>query len=413
MNMSPCFPQKTRQTLASLLLIGLTLAPLAACAGAGKETAAVTMVATSQDVPMRSEDIIALADTVAAWQIEQNKDLSYLPDRIPQSSYNRGWVKGTFFIGVDRFAAVTDNKELQRYLLQQSLENGFELGERSWHGDDQIMGYVYANLALRKSDAMIVRPTQEVFDGILADPPQGSLEFVEGRLPGAEGDCQLRWCWADAIFMAPPAWAKVSTVTGDPRYADYAATETKAVIEYLFDRDTGLIFRDSRYINQRTENGKKVFWSRGNGWVFAGLARLIDALPTDHPDRAYFVSTFQTMADTLVNLQRADGYWPTSLMDPDMFKNPETSGSAFFTFGLSWGVNNGLLKGERYVTARDKGWAALVAAVGDDGHFGWVQQIGKDPQATSSDSTQLYGTGGFLLAASEMIRAAELATASR
>jgi unsaturated rhamnogalacturonyl hydrolase len=128
-------------------------------------------------------------------------------------------------------------------------------------------------------------------------------------------------------------------------------------------------------------------------------------MPADHPDRAFFVQTFKTMAAKLISIQRADGYWPTSLKDPAIFTNPETSGSAFFTFGLAWGLNQGVLQGDEYVAARDRGWAALVRAVGDDGHFGWVQQIGKDPQATTADSTQLYGTGGFLLAASEMIRA--------
>jgi rhamnogalacturonyl hydrolase YesR len=388
---------------ATLFLGCALLTPIAACSTFKPEAARTA--AMKREMPKSAEAITALANDVAAWQIERNKDLSYLPGRIPQSSYNRGWIKGAFFIGVDRFADVTHNAGLQRYILQQSYDNGFELGARTWHGDDQIMGDVYANLAVRENQTAFISPTKEVFDAILANPPEVSLAFVEGKMPGAEGDCQRRWCWADAIFMAPPAWAKVSTVAGDPRYVNYAAAEAKAVIEYLFDHDTGLIFRDSRYFNQRTQNGEKVFWSRGNGWVFAGLARFIEAMPADHPDREFFVRTFRTMAAKLIAIQRHDGYWPTSLMDPAAFSNPETSGSAFFTFGLAWGLNEGVLQGEEYVTARDRGWSALVNAVGVDGHFGWVQQIGKDPEATTADSTQLYGTGGFLLAASEMVRA--------
>ncbi len=146
-----------------------------------------------------------------------------------------------------------------------------------------------------------------------------------------------------------------------------------------------------------------MFWSRGNGWVFAGLARFIEALPADHPERPLFVQTFRTLADQLVTLQRPDGYWPTSLMDAELVTNPETSGTGFFGFGFAWGLNNGVLEGDKYTAARDKAWDAMRRAVTPDGKLGWVQQIGKDPQKTDSESSQLYGVGGMLLFSSEML----------
>lgn len=115
--------------------------------------------------------------------------------------------------------------------------------------------------------------------------------------------------------------------------------------------------------------------------------------------------TFLTLADQLVSIQREDGYWPTSLMDPEYLTNPETSGTAFFGFGLAWGLNNGLLQGEKYEAARNKAWDAIRAAVTEDGKVGWVQQIGKDPQKTTRESSQLYAVGGTLLFAAEMIEA--------
>ena len=341
---------------------------------------------------------------VAAWQLRANNDLRYIDFQFPQTSYSRGWVKGTFYIGLDHFAATIRDKNLLARLRQLSNDFGAELGDRPWHGDDQAIAAVYAAVALRDETPELMKKSIEQFDHIIEQNYTASLEFTPPTQEGKEGDCQKRWCWADAIFMAPPSWALASRVSGDQKYANYAASETRAVIEYLQDPKTGLLFRDSRYFDAKTPNGKPVFWSRGNGWVFAGLARFIDALPEDHAELPLMRKTFRTMADQLVKIQREDGYWPTSLMDPEYLTNPETSGTAFFGFGLAWGLNNGLLEGQKYVQARDKAWDAIRAAVLEDGKVGWVQQIGKDPQATTRESSQLYAAGGTLLFAAEMIK---------
>lgn len=340
---------------------------------------------------------------VAAWQLAAKEDMTYLDFKVPESSYGRGWIKAAFYIGLDRFAEKMGDEHLLARVRQFALENGLELGDRPWHGDDQAVAAVYGTIAKRDQKPEMMKKSLEVFDHIIAQNYTNSLEFIEPTDGSSEGTCQKRWCWADAIFMAPPAWALASQLSGDPRYVDYAAKETRAIIEYLQDPDTGLLFRDSRYFDQRTGNGNKVFWSRGNGWVFAGLARFIEVMPADHPERALMVKTFRRLADQLVQIQKDDGYWPTSLMDPDLLTNPETSGTAFFGFGLSWGLNNGLLEGEKYERSRDLAWDAMRRATFDSGKVGWVQQVGKDPQSTDAGTSQLYATGGMLLFASEML----------
>ena len=344
-----------------------------------------------------------LGCAVAAWQLNANRDLSYIDYQFLQSSYGRGWVQATFYIGLDRFAAATNDPWLLTQVRQFAFVQGFELGDRPWHGDDQAIAAVYANLSMRENDPSMVQKSAEQFDRIMEQNYTNSLEFVPPPDRHTEGTCQVRWCWADAIFMAPPSWALVTEVTGDDRYLDYAASETRAVIEYLQDPETGLLYRDSRYFDAETENGKGVFWSRGNGWVFAGLARFIEAMPEDHPERQLMIDTFVTLADTLVSIQREDGYWPTSLLDPEMLTNPETSGTAFFGFGLAWGLNNGILEGDQYVSARDRAWDAIRTATSNSGMVGWVQQVGRDPQSTTAGTSQLYATGGALLFASEML----------
>ena len=392
----------------SKLLKSLVFSSILAIGAAGCAETPANQSVKQAAAPVMT-DAASYGKAAAEWQLATISDLSYLPNRIPQSSYNRGWVKGAFYIGLERFAKKTRNQKYLDLLLNESYENGFEIGERYWHGDDQIMGSIYAGAIERGADLALLRPTLEKLDKILEDRSTVSLEF---KVPkpgekGAEGTCQTRWCWADAIFMAPPAWAAISNVTGEPKYRQYAIEETNATINYLYDPETHLFFRDSRYFKLKTENGEGVFWSRGNGWVYAGLARFMEELPAGHPARAKYAAIFIEMTDALVKRQREDGYWPTSLEDPDLFTNPETSGTAFFGFGLAWGINQGLLKGDKYVNARDKAWVAMKDAVKPDGMVGWVQQIGKDPQLTIKDSSQLYGVGGFLLMAAEMIEAGE------
>lgn len=343
---------------------------------------------------------------MTAWQLAAKEDLNYLDYKVLESSYGRGWIKAAFYVGLERFADTIGDDALMTRIRQFSYENGFELGDRIWHGDDQAVAAVYGELALRDGTPDIMKKSMHVFDDIIASNYTNSLEFIEpAEGGGPEGTCQKRWCWADAIFMAPPAWAITTTVSGDRQYLDYAVKETKAVIDYLQDPETGLFFRDSRYFEAKTENGKPVFWSRGNGWVIAGLARFIELLPADHPDRAYFIDTYKKLADQLVTIQREDGYWPTSLMDAALFQTPETSGTGFFGFGLAWGINEGILTDKKYTQARDKAWDAMRAATSQSGMLGWVQQIGKDPQKTSAGSSQLYGVGAMLLFASEMVKA--------
>jgi len=196
----------------------------------------------------------------------------------------------------------------------------------------------------------------------------------------------------------------LGNATGDPRYFEYGDKEFWATTDYLFSQEHSLYFRDSRYFDSKSANGAPVFWSRGNGWVFAGLPMMIDDLPEDRPGKARYVNLYKTMAKRFVEIQKPDGYWAPSLMDAEVVKTPEVSGTGFITYGLAWGVNNGILSDEATINATKMGWAALEAAVDDDGMVHWVQQIGKSPDPVDVNHTQLYGVGAVLLAASEMLK---------
>jgi rhamnogalacturonyl hydrolase YesR len=176
--------------------------------------------------------------------------------------------------------------------------------------------------------------------------------------------------------------------------------------DYLYDPQERLYYRDSRYFSPREANGAKIFWSRGNGWVLAGLARVLEYLPRDYKERPRFVRLFKDMAERVATLQRPDGYWRVSLLDPASYPIPETSGTGFFTYALAWGVNAGLLERGRFEPVILRGWSALNLAVSPDGKLGFVQPVGAAPGATGPDQTEIYGAGAFLLAGSELYRLA-------
>lgn len=343
------------------------------------------------------------ADRVARWQLAHMDDFDYIRTFRDHTAEEAGWVQAAFYIGLARWQAVTDNHDYRQALQAKAEANRWRLGPLYWHADDQAMGQVYLYLADITGGADI-DPMRADFDRILAAQPQNPLVFVPDPSGKSEGTCQWRWCWSDALFMAPPAWAALSRITGDSRYRDYALSEFHATTDYLYDADAHLYYRDSRFFERRSEHGNKVFWSRGNGWVFAGLPLLLEQLPGDHPDRDWLLTLYREMAHAFLAIQTPEGYWASSLLDWRHDPLPESSGTAFITFGFAWGVNRDLLPAAEFDPAIKRAWEFLEASVNEEGKLGWVQQVGNAPDEVRASDTQLYGAGALLLAASELIR---------
>src|SRR5262249_17983483 len=149
--------------------------------------------------------------------------------------------------------------------------------------------------------------------------------------------------------------------------------------------DERLFYRDSRFFDHRGSRGEKVFWGRGNGWVFAGLINILRELPRDYPNRVRYEALFIEMAEKLLSLQRLDGFWSTSLIGPPDSSVAESSSTAFFTYGMASGVSLGLLDHERFATSALRGWSALARAINGDGRVGRVQQIGDRPGPVAAE----------------------------
>ena len=342
--------------------------------------------------------MLALAEHVADYQLATMAGGYVPPNTSPDTPDPYGWVQGALFVGLTHLADRSAKTSYRQAIIARGLANKWQLGKRFYHADDHVIAASYLWAARNGVGPEAIAPLRERFDGILKYPPQVGLEHAEYDDPRGVS-CAQRWCWCDAVFMAPPVWLELAKMTGESKYAEYAKQEFAAVTEYLFDAQEHLYYRDSRFFDRRGPNGEKVFWSRGDGWVFAGLARMISQLPEGDPGRAQMEMVFKQMAAKLKSIQKQDGYWSPSLLADPSTSLPESSGTGFFTYGFAWGIEAGLLDRAEYESTVRKGWGALTRAVHPDGKLGYVQPVSDRPDNVSYDDTQFYGVGAFLLAA--------------
>jgi len=301
-----------------------------------------------------------------------------------QPYFANSWTWCTLYAGLIATSQASGDAKYETPLLAVAEKYQWKLGRRLEHADDHCIGQVYLDLYFEHSDPKMVGPTRAQFDQLIAK--------------GGEN----KWTWCDALFMGPPIWARLAKASGERKYIDYMNTNWWRTTDLLYDRDEHLFFRDAKFILRRDEKGRKVFWSRGNGWVMGGLARVLQYLPADHSDRPKYIAMMNEISKRLLPLRDDQGLWHASLLDPNTFNLPETSGSALILYGMAWGVNNGVLNRATYEPAIEKGWKGLLSHVYADGRLGCVQQTGDAPALYKPTASWNYGVGGFLLAGSEL-----------
>lgn len=357
-----------------------------------------TLVLVLSPLTAQAEAPIAAAEKLADWQLARLQGTTGMSRQMAETADARSWMRAAFWIGL---TALADHDRAPRFrsaILAMGQGNGWKADDRPYHADSQAILQAYLWAAQNGAGPAARAGARAKFDHILAHPPVATLAWYQPPSGYDDNECLVRWCWCDALFMAPAGWIEMTRQAGDARYAAFALSEFWATTNFLYDPRERLYYRDSRFFDRRDGAGRKLFWSRGNGWVFAGLARMIPLLPNGSPDRVRMETLFRAMAARLIAIQKPDGYWAPSLLAPEN-SPPESSGTGFFTYGLAWGVKAGLLDRTTYEPAARKGWAALQRAIQPDGRLGWVQQVSDRPEQVAAEDTQYYGVGAFLLAA--------------
>ena len=309
------------------------------------------------------------------------------------------WTRAVYYEGlmalyeIDKDQRYADYTDKWANFHQWTPRNGVKTTD----ADDQCCGQTYIDRYIQtgSKDQQKIKAVIENLDNQMAT---GKLGY---------------WTWIDAIQMAMPLYFQVYKITGDRKYADHAMKMYRWTRNEcgggLFNKQTGFWWRDADFVPPYKEkDGMDCYWSRGDGWVYAALVRVMNLLPKKDKYYKELKKDFVLMSNAFASCIREDGFWNCSLVSPTTFGGKETTGTSLFLYGMSWGVRNKVLKEKVYKPICDKVWNALqTESVHADGFLGFVQGTGKQPSDsqpvtyTSVPDFEDFGTGCFLLGASE------------
>ena len=350
----------------------------------------------SQNRPTKQELIHTIEKVNDYWQSTHPEPGNPFWDN---AAYHTGNMEAYFVTGNEKYREYSERwASYNEWKGAKSIDKTkwkYSYGETPDHvlfGDWQVCFQTYIDLYQLAPDSNKIARAREVMEYEMSTPNNDY------------------WWWSDGLYMVMPVMTKLYKVTGNPLYLEKLNEYFLYAKSIMYDDQAKLFYRDAKYVypKHKSLNGKKDFWARGDGWVFAGLVKVLKDIPQDSKYRPLFLQHYRDMAKEIVKCQQPDGYWTRSMLDPQHAPGPETSGTAFFTYGLLWGINNGYLKEKNYLPAALKGWQYLsTVALQPDGKIGYVQPIGDraiPEQIIDANSTANFGVGAFLLAACEMVR---------
>jgi rhamnogalacturonyl hydrolase YesR len=322
---------------------------------------------------------------------------------LPGSRPSNIWTRAVYYEGLLALNAVAPKASYREHVMNWAEHHDWGLRAPASNADNQCAGQAYIELYQLDggSDSQRIAAIEASIDSLV------------------NGASSASWTWIDAIQMSMPTFAQLAELSGDAKYLarmhDFYLHTRDIEGGGLYDRGKHLWWRDAKWKpeQQLTPSGKNVYWSRGNGWVFAALVRVLQRLPASDVRRAAYEQDLRDMAEALLQRQREDGLWNPSLDDPEHYGGPELTGTALFVYGMAWGVRTGLLDEARYGPAIIDAWQGmLTVSVNPSGFLGYVQSTGEDPsdgQPLSYDKQpdfEDYGVGCFLLAGSEVAQLA-------
>ena len=240
------------------------------------------------------------------------------------------WTRAVYYEGLMALYEIDPQPEYYEYAVEWGEHHNWDLRNGNTYtrnADNQCAGQVYIEL-------------------YQIDPEPERIKYIKASIDSMMKTDQVDdWDWIDAIQMAMPVFAQLGTIYEDETYFErmhemYMYTKNQHGDNGLYNEEDHLWWRDADFDPPYTEpNGEDCYWSRGNGWVIAAMARVLDIAPKDLPHRNEYVTMLKEMADALVEVQREDGFWNVSLHDPNHYGGKETTGTAFFAYAMAWGIN--------------------------------------------------------------------------
>lgn len=345
-------------------------------------------------------NIKQVLDNVYTYQVNH---FTYVPDSVKGNHHDYGidaWTNGVLYLGISEWAKYTDNDIYYKWLYNIGQTNNWKIPAnfrenpryQLYHADELCVGQFYLNMYDKYKEDKMMNGVKERVDWIMANPPSTDMSYRNKHT----------WSWCDALFMAPPVYIHLYSITGNKEYLNFMDKYFRLSYDHLYDKENRLFFRDDSYFSKTEANGQKIFWGRGNGWVIAALANILKQLPEQSEIRPFYEELYKELAQRLSELQSKDGFWHASLLDPESYPSPETSATALITYGLAYGVNSGILSTSYLPTIRSA-WNALMSVINEEGKVGYVQPIGADPKKVTKEMSAVYGTGAVLMAGIEIL----------
>jgi unsaturated rhamnogalacturonyl hydrolase len=398
--------------LVACALVSAACSPSSAPSPAASSAPAEALVA-----PPAADDVLGAMRLVNAHFVAKWPDptIDIVTDKVRPSNL---WTRAVYYEGLMALHAVEPDAALKASYYDYAVRWG-ESPTHPWQ-------VAYGNVTTLDADHHACGQTY--LDLYAIEPEPVRIAQLEASMRNLMASGSTAWWWIDALQMAMPVMARLGVLRNDASYFDamWALYSHTRDVEGggLFDERRGLWWRDASFspgdVYTLSPNGIDIYWSRGNGWVLAALARVLEVLPAGDAHRATYEADFRALAAALIPLQREDGFWNTSLADPAHCAaageqgedGPETSGTALFAYGFAWGIRHGLLDAAMYERPLLAAWNGMMrSAVRSDGFLGWVQPTGaapcSGPEPLGPDvvpNFEDFGVGCFLLAGSEVLR---------
>jgi unsaturated rhamnogalacturonyl hydrolase len=337
-----------------------------------------------------------------------SQELSTVVERVANHTLERDMESETWqkAVALNGLLAVGGYDDAVRRLVDRSIATQTSAGQfsygsldpKSWtdeveyqsQTDPAALGYPVLEFYDRTGDAAYLEAAERQYD-YLADEAQRT---ADGGIGHHRGKVEL---WVDAVYMLSPFLARYGAVADEPAAIDDAARQILVQTKYLRDPHTGLYRHEWR--EQPNVFPEDTFWSRGNGWVAAGILDALEYVPEDHDDRDELVEIFTDLCASVRPLQDASGYWH-NILDDDQ-SALETSGTLMFAYAFREGIERGLLDESAYGQAATDAMDVTKGVVGDDGAVNRV--VGPPGGPGVPFAVTSYGQGWFLLAASQFV----------
>lgn len=312
------------------------------------------------------------------------------------------WTRGVYYEGLMALQEIDPNHAYINYALRWADFHKWtpRNGIKTTDADDQCCAQTYVQLlpyAGRDEKKLL----QNVINNLNHQMESGRSDY---------------WTWIDAIQMAMPLYFQIAHLTGERRYADYAMQCYRWTRNEcgggLYNQKNGFWWRDKDFVPPYKESdGNDCYWSRGDGWVYAALVRVMETLSPKDKYYKELKKDFLQMSHAFASCQREDGFWNVSLVSPATYGGPEATGTSLFLYGMSWGISQKILPVDIYKPICDRAWQALhEKSIHPNGFLGYVQGTGKQPSDsqpvtyTSVPDFEDFGLGCYLLGATAYYR---------